>query len=67
MKNIYTQIDELQKKINEHRPLPNHLLEQIKEYYRIGLDVIHEAWAEIEVFEKHHDYYSYGFFVMRKK
>jgi Fic family protein len=37
MKNIYAQIDELQKKINEHRPLPPHLLEQIKEYYRVGL------------------------------
>ena len=37
MKNIYTQIDELQKKINAHRPLNTNLLAQIKEYYRIGL------------------------------
>ncbi len=37
MKNIYSLIDELQKKINMHRPLSPHLLKQIREYYRIGL------------------------------
>lgn len=37
MKTIYKQIDELQKKINQHRPLHHKILEQIKEYYRIGL------------------------------
>ncbi len=37
MKDIYAQIDTLQKEINSHRPLNNHLLKQIKEYYRIGL------------------------------
>lgn len=37
MKNIYNQIDDLQKKINENRPLAANLLKQIKEYYRIGL------------------------------
>lgn len=37
MKNIYVQIDELQKKINKHRPLPAKLLKEIREYYRIGL------------------------------
>lgn len=37
MKNLYTQIDELQKKINSHRPLPAQLLKEIREYYRVGL------------------------------
>lgn len=37
MKNIYLQIDELQKKINAHRPLLGNVIAQIKEYYRIGL------------------------------
>lgn len=37
MKNLYTQIDELQKKINAHRPLPAQLLKEIREYYRVGL------------------------------
>lgn len=37
MNDIYFQIDALQKKINELRPLPTSMLAQIKEYYRIGL------------------------------
>lgn len=37
MKNMYTQIDELQEKINAHRPLSEKLLKEIREYYRIGL------------------------------
>lgn len=37
MKNLYTQIDELQKKINAHRPLSVKLLKEIREYYRVGL------------------------------
>lgn len=37
MKSIYVQIDELQKKINAHRPLSTQLLKEIREYYRVGL------------------------------
>lgn len=37
MNSIYKQIDELQKKINTYRPLPDNLVKQIREYYRIGL------------------------------
>lgn len=37
MQKIFNEIDELQKKINELRPLSEHQLKQIKEYYRIGL------------------------------
>ncbi|MEW6088302.1 MAG: Fic family protein [bacterium] len=37
MENIFKEIDKLQKEINKYRPLDNHLLSQIKEYYRIGL------------------------------
>lgn len=37
MKNIYTQIDQLQKRIKAHPALNTNLLAQIKEYYRIGL------------------------------
>lgn len=37
MKAIFKDIDALQEKINDLRPLSDHLLEQIKEYYRIGL------------------------------
>lgn len=35
--NRIKEIDKLQKEINKYRPLDNHLLSQIKEYYRIGL------------------------------
>lgn len=35
--NIFKEIDELQKRIDAHRPLPSNLLQSIKEYYRIGL------------------------------
>jgi len=31
------EVDELQKEINEYRPLSRHALKQLKEYYRIGL------------------------------
>lgn len=34
---IYEEIDKLQAEINKRRPLDVHLLEQIKEYFRIGL------------------------------
>jgi Fic family protein len=34
---IYEEIDKLQAQINKHRPLDKHLLDQIKEYFRIGL------------------------------
>jgi len=37
MKNIFTEIDNLKKKIDKFRPLDKHMLGQIKEYYRIGL------------------------------
>ncbi len=37
MNSIYKQIDELQQKINAHRPLSDELVKQIREYYRIGL------------------------------
>ncbi len=34
---IYQEIDKLQAEINKRRPLDKHLLEQTKEYFRIGL------------------------------
>lgn len=34
--NIFSQIDELQKQINKHRPLNKGELKQLKEYFRIG-------------------------------
>ncbi len=37
MNSILTEIDKLQKEINEFRPLEADALKQIKEYYRIGL------------------------------
>lgn len=37
MKNIFSEIDTLKKKIDRFRPLDKHMLGQIKEYYRIGL------------------------------
>ncbi len=37
MKNIYIQIDELQKKIDKQRPLSVRFLKEVREYYRIGL------------------------------
>lgn len=37
MKDIFTEIDELQKEVNLYRPLPAHLKKEIQEYYRIGL------------------------------
>lgn len=37
MKDIFKEIDSLQKEINSYRPLNPHLLKQIKEYYKIGL------------------------------
>ena len=37
MKDIFKEIDALQKEINSYRPLNAHLLKQIREYYRIGL------------------------------
>jgi Fic family protein len=37
MKDIFKEIDALQKEANSHRPLDAHLLKQIREYYRIGL------------------------------
>lgn len=37
MKNIFKEIDSLQKEINSYRPLNPHLLKQIKNYYKIGL------------------------------
>lgn len=37
MKNLLTQIDTLKKKIDECRPFDTFTLQQIKEYYRIGL------------------------------
>ena len=37
MHSIFTEIDKLQEEINKFRPLGKHLLNQIKEYYRIGL------------------------------
>jgi Fic family protein len=37
MSNIYHEIDLLQKEINKYRPLSPGLLDQIKEYYKIGL------------------------------
>jgi len=36
-KTIFDQIDILQKEINTHRPLDEHTLKQLREYYRIGL------------------------------
>ena len=37
MPTIFKEIDLLQEEINKHRPLTDYLLQQIKEYYRIGL------------------------------
>jgi len=37
MRDILSQIDQLQEEINRYRPLDRHLRNQIKEYYRIGL------------------------------
>lgn len=37
MKNIFAEIDKLQKEINKFRPLDSHMVKQVKEYYRIGL------------------------------
>jgi len=37
MKNLFDQIDALKIKINEFRPFDNFTLQQIREYYRIGL------------------------------
>lgn len=37
MKEIFTEIDKLQKEINAFRPLSKELLKQIREYYRVGL------------------------------
>jgi Fic family protein len=37
MRDIFAEIDELQKEINALRPLGDHLLKQIKGYYRVGL------------------------------
>lgn len=37
MENLLREIDELKQKIDQHRPFSSHLLEQVKEYYRIGL------------------------------
>ncbi|MCP4133668.1 MAG: Fic family protein [bacterium] len=37
MKDILTQVDDLQKEINSLRPLDKHLVKQVKEYFRIGL------------------------------
>jgi len=34
---IFKEVDELQKEINEYRPLSRNALKQLKEYYRIGL------------------------------
>jgi Fic family protein len=34
---VFDVIDKLQNEINEYRPLDTHLLDQIKEYFRIGL------------------------------
>lgn len=36
-KDIFQEIDSLQKEINSHRPLNAELLKQIREYYKIGL------------------------------
>lgn len=36
MEKLLKQIDVLQKEINAHRPFDDHLLKEIKEYYRIG-------------------------------
>lgn len=37
MKDIFTEIDNLKKQIDKFRPLDEHMLKQVKEYYRIGL------------------------------
>lgn len=37
MKNILTEIDGLQKEISKSRPLDEHMIKQVKEYYRVGL------------------------------
>lgn len=37
MRSLFDEIDKLQKEINAKRPLDRHILQQIKEYYRIGL------------------------------
>ena len=37
MKDLLSEIDQLQKEINAFRPLPPSTLKQLKEYYRIGL------------------------------
>ncbi len=37
MKTIFEQVDTFKKKIDEYRPFDPHTLQQIKEYYRIGL------------------------------
>ena len=37
MKQLLKEIDKLQAEINKHRPLDKNLVEQQKEYFRIGL------------------------------
>lgn len=37
MENLLHEIDEKKKKIDQHRPFSAHMIEQIKEYYRVGL------------------------------
>ena len=37
MKQTFDEINKLQEEINSHRPLSEHMLKQIKEYYWIGL------------------------------
>lgn len=37
LKDIFEETDRLQAKINEHRPLDEHMRKQMKEYFRIGL------------------------------
>jgi len=37
MREIFTEIDKLQKEINSYRPLSKHMLKQLKEYFRVGL------------------------------
>jgi Fic family protein len=37
LRDLFEEIDRLQEQINRHRPLDEHMRNQIKEYFRIGL------------------------------
>ena len=47
MKTLYAEIDSLQNEINGTRPSDTQILQQIKEYYRIGLTYTSNALDKV--------------------